>query len=157
MAEAVRRDYQAYYEQHALDTSRPYPGIPELLHTLSAQGLKLCIFSNKPHADTCHVVAHFFPEISFTEVRGQVEGTPVKPDPAGALAIANSLRLAPSAFLYLGDTATDMRCAVRAGMHPAGVLWGFREADELWAAGAEQVIAQPEEALQLIRSKPLSA
>ena len=36
-------------------------GVPELLQTLQARGVKLCVFSNKPHADTCRVVQHYFP------------------------------------------------------------------------------------------------
>ena len=40
-----------------------------------------------------------------------------------------------------------MTCAVAAGMHPIGVLWGFRESKELLEAGAEALIARPEELL----------
>ena len=58
---AVLRDYQAYYETHNLVTTKPYEGIPELLAALAGRGLKLCVLSNKLHADTCHVVSHFFP------------------------------------------------------------------------------------------------
>ena len=150
LAEAVRADYQAYYELHAMDTSAPYPGIPELLRALGERGLPICVFSNKPHADTLHVVHHYFPDVAFAQIRGQVEGVPVKPDPAGALAIAEALGIPPERFLYLGDTATDMRCAGRAGMRRIGVLWGFREEKELRDAGAERLIAHPSELLSLL-------
>ena len=148
---AVLRDYQAYYGAHSLETSRPYEGIPELLEALAARGLKLCVLSNKPHADTCHVVSHFFPQIAFTVVQGQLEGVPVKPDPAGALTVARLAQAAPDSFLYLGDTAVDMTCARNAGMHPVGVTWGFRPAEELQAAGAELLIGHPLELLQQLK------
>ena len=93
LAESVRREYQAYYQEHTLDTTRPYPGIPELLQALTERGIQVCVLSNKPHADTCGVVRHFFPEIPFAQIRGQVEGVPVKPDPTGALLIARTLGL----------------------------------------------------------------
>lgn len=143
----VQKAYQAYYETHTAIKTRPYEGIPELLHALSAAGLKLCVFSNKPDADTRHVVQHFFPQIEFALVRGQLPGVPVKPDPTGALAVADALGLDPQDFLYLGDTSVDMLCARNAGMHPIGVLWGFREEQELREAGAEQIISHPREAL----------
>lgn len=143
LAGEVQRTYQSYYQEHNLERTRPYEGVPELLEALQTQGVKLCVFSNKPHADTCRVVAHFFPQISFAVVRGQVEGVPVKPDPAGALAVAEEAGVAPEDFLYLGDTNVDMRCALRAGMHPVGVTWGFRTAEELRAAGAERLLNHP--------------
>ena len=144
---AVLRDYQAYYETHNLVTTKPYEGIPELLAALAGRGLKLCVLSNKPHADTSHVVSHFFPQIPFAAVRGQMEGVPVKPDPTGALAVAREIQAAPESFLYLGDTSVDMTCARNAGMHPVGVTWGFRTAEELRSAGAELLISHPPELL----------
>lgn len=137
LVQSVQREYQAHYEKHILVTTRPYEGVPELLHALQERGLKLAVFSNKPDANTKTVVAHFFPEIRWAVVRGQVEGVPVKPDPAGALAVAQALGVDPAEVLYLGDTSTDMCCAIRAGMHPVGALWGFRTAEELRESGAE--------------------
>lgn len=147
LAESVQQAYQAYYERHNLVHTRPYAGIPALLAGLQAKGLKLCVFSNKPHADTCHVVAHFFPETEFAVVRGQQEGVPVKPDPTGALLVAKALGIPPESFLYLGDTDVDMLCARQAGMHPVGAAWGFRGEEELRRAGAERILHKPEELL----------
>lgn len=145
LAESVLQTYQAYYQEHNLDKTAPYAGITEMLAELQRRGVKLCVFSNKPHADTCRVVAHFFPEIAFAAVRGQMEGVPVKPDPAGALALAEQLGVAPADFLYLGDTDVDMLCARNAGMQPVGVTWGFRDEEELRAAGAQRLIHHPME------------
>lgn len=143
LAQSVQAEYQAYYERHNLVASKPYDGVPEMLHALQAAGLKLAVFSNKPDADTRHVVAHFFPDIRWTAVRGQVEGVPVKPDPAGALLVADALGVPPADILYLGDTSTDMRCAVSAGMLPVGALWGFRDEEELRQSGAKHIVAHP--------------
>ena len=150
LAEPVRAAYQARYEVHCMDLTRPYAGIPELLRALNEREIPVCVLSNKPDADSRHVVAHFFPEIDFACVRGQIPGVPVKPDPSAALAIAESLAIAPADFLYLGDTAVDMTCARAAGMHPVGVLWGFREEKELVDSGAELLIREPLELLEHI-------
>lgn len=147
LAEQVQRDYQAYYETHNLVRTKPYDGIPALLEGLQRKGLKLCVFSNKPHADTCHVVEHFFPGVNFAVVRGQQDGVPVKPDPAGALLVAQELSILPENFLYVGDTDVDMLCARRASMHPVGAVWGFRDEAELRQAGAERLAQHPEELL----------
>ena len=69
-----------------------------------------------------------------------------------ALAIAAHLGVAPEAILYVGDSAVDMQTARGAGMDAVGVLWGFRTAGELRAAGAHHLIAQPKELLPLVFS-----
>lgn len=151
LALSVQRAYQAYYETHTLVKTRPYDGVPELLRTLQEMGLKLAVFSNKPDADTKGVVAHFFPEIRWAAVRGQVEGVPVKPDPTGALAVARAMDVPPDEVLYLGDTSTDMQCALNAGMYPVGALWGFRTAQELEESGAAVLAAHPADVLTQIK------
>lgn len=150
LAEAVRQTYQTYYQAHSCVLTRPYDGVPEMLAALSARGLRLAVFSNKPDADTKAVVRHFFPDVAFEVVRGQVEGVPVKPDPAGAIAVAAAMDLAPEAFLYLGDTSVDMACALAAGMHPVGAVWGFRTAQELTDSGAEHLANTPDELLSIM-------
>lgn len=149
LAGDVLHTYQAYYETHNLLRTRPYDGVKEMLAALAARGIALAVLSNKPDADTKAVVRHFFPQIPFAVVRGQVEGVPVKPDPAGALAVAQQMGVDPGDWLYLGDTAVDMTCALAAGMHPVGALWGFRTEDELRRSGAEHVIAAPRDLLAL--------
>jgi phosphoglycolate phosphatase len=43
-----------------------------------------------------------------------------------------------------------MQTAVAAGMVPVGVLWGFRDAEELRENGAEALISHPRELLDLL-------
>ena len=150
LALSVQQEYQAYYQEHTRVKTQPYDGVPEMLRALQDKGLKLAVFSNKPDADTKNVVAHFFPDIPWAAVRGQIEGIPVKPDPTGALAVAEALQIPPAEFLYLGDTATDMHCAVNAGMLPIGALWGFRTAEELQSSGARQLVQHPMDVLSCL-------
>jgi len=144
---------RAHYDAHRYDETRPYPGIPELVTTLAARGLTLAVFSNKPDHFTKQVVAHYFPATPFQAVRGHLAPVPLKPDPAGAWEIARELKIPPAQWLYLGDTNTDMQTARAAGMHAGGVLWGFRDRAELEANGAQTIIAQPAEILELVGTK----
>lgn len=153
LRQAVYDDYMADYAAHSLVATAPYAGITGLLDELRARGLRLAVVSNKPEADTQRVIGHFFAH-TFDLVRGQRQDTPVKPDPAGPLAVAEALGIAPGDWLYLGDTSVDMICALAAGMQPVGVAWGFRPEDELWKSGARWVIHRPEE---LLSACPLPA
>lgn len=126
-----------------------YPGIEDMLDLVQDRGLRLAVFSNKPHDFTQNCVDAFFPYREFEVVLGIKESIPHKPDPTGALTIARRMGVAPSSFLYLGDTGTDMQTARAAGMYPVGALWGFRSADELIENGAKAVVSHPEEVADL--------
>jgi phosphoglycolate phosphatase len=146
-----REEYAVRWKNKTL----PYDGVLPMLVKMQKLGMKLAVLSNKPHDATELCVRELLPGIRFDAVVGQVDGRPKKPDPAGALAIAEQLGVLPQEVLYLGDTATDMKTAVSAGMYPVGVLWGFRTAGELQTHGARTLIARPEDVVTLLdRRKP---
>jgi phosphoglycolate phosphatase len=131
-------------------TTKPYEGIPLLLDSLARLGLKTAVLSNKPHEATCQCVSALLAKWNFDAVLGQREGIPKKPDPAGALEIARLLSCQPERCLYVGDTATDMETALRARMFPLGVLWGFRNREELENAGAKLIVEHPGDLLPAV-------
>ncbi len=133
--------YRENWNRH----SAPYQGIQEMLTTLTESGLTLAVLSNKPHIFTQICVDEFFGKDQFAFVYGQREGTPKKPDPVGALQLAEVMGLSVDEILYVGDTATDMQTGNGAGMKTIGVLWGFRDREELEKNNAWKVVATPEE------------
>lgn len=144
--EMVARCVKAMREEYALrwdKKTRPYPGIPQLLDTLTQKGWPISILSNKPDDSTRLVVAKLLSRWSFQIILGSRPSVPQKPDPTAALEIAGLLNLSPSQFIYLGDTGTDMKTALSAGMFPVGALWGFRTAQELLDQGARVLIEKP--------------
>ena len=146
----VTADYRAAYAAGWQNQTRPYDGIVQLLDDLAARGVRTAVLSNKPDDTTRLSVDGYLGLGRFEIVRGAIEGTPLKPDPAGAIAIAEAMRLPPDAFAYVGDTATDMKTARGAGMFAVGALWGFRQADELADAGADALIERPGELLKFL-------
>ncbi len=138
------------YERNWNVKSRPYPGIPELLDALTARGLKMAVLSNKPHDLAQRTIEGLLPTWRFEIVMGERPSVPRKPNPYSALEIANRLGVEPAGFLYLGDTPTDMKTANAAGMYAVGALWGFRNAGELIAGGAQKLITKPAELLELL-------
>lgn len=144
--QGYREDYHKNWNVH----TRPYEGIPELLDALKEQGLKVAVLSNKPHDAANLCVTEFLSKWRFDVVLGHRDGTPHKPDPAGALEISKRLNISPAEFLYLGDSGVDMETAIAARMFPVGALWGFREAEELEKSGAQALISHPLEVLNLL-------
>jgi phosphoglycolate phosphatase len=130
--------------------TRLYDGISELLDELSARDHPLAILSNKPDEFTRKCAAEYLSAWPFRAVLGQREGVPRKPDPAGAFEVASRLEIDVAECLYVGDSPVDVETALRAGMRPIGVSWGFRAPEELLAAGAETILAVPADLLRLL-------
>lgn len=137
------------YKQRWKAKTKPYPGIPEMLDKLVERGFKLAILSNKPDDFTKLAAEHFLERWHFEEVIGAGKYPP-KPDPTAALEIALRMGIAPKQFLYMGDSGVDMQTATAAGMHPIGVLWGFREQAELEAGGAINIVNEPGNVMALL-------
>lgn len=130
--------------------SRPYPGVPAMLDALARAGVRLALLSNKPDEFTARIAERFFAPWPLNPARGAREGVPLKPDPAAALDVARDLGQEPAGILFAGDSDVDVRTAKNAGMFAAGVLWGFRDAEELTAAGADKLFATPDELARFI-------
>ena len=82
---------------------------------------------------------------------GQRDHVPRKPDPAGAWEIASTLQLPPEQIAFIGDTSTDIRTGLAAGMKTVGVTWGFRPRQELEEAGAATIVHHPGDISPLFR------
>ena len=52
--------------------------------------------------------------------------------------------------MYCGDTNTDMKTGTAAGMYTVGVLWGFRDREELVENGAMELAERPQQLLELL-------
>ncbi len=130
--------------------TRTYDGVAEMLDGLVERGVPMAILSNKPHDFTNLCADKLLPDWTFDLVLGVTEARPTKPDQTGVREIVDTFGVLPERFLYVGDTGTDMRTAVAAGMHAVGVTWGFRSRDELIENGADTIIDRPVELLDLL-------
>ncbi len=138
-----------YFENYTVHT-KPYPGISGLLDALEKMNIRFAVLTNKPDEVSRKIVAELFPGRRFEVVVGQKEGLPRKPDPSGALLISKTLSVNPGDIVYLGDSGVDMQTARSAGMLPVGVLWGFRDFEELKNNGADILIEKPIDILEIV-------
>ncbi len=143
--EALAR-YRAIYASRMLETSRPYPGIEALLAALRARGDRVAVVTNKPQAAASRIADTLFAG-TFDVVVGERDGTARKPDPAPARIAAEALGLQARRCVFVGDSAVDVWTARAAQMTSVGVLWGFRDRVELEEAGADHLVALPDEIL----------
>lgn len=148
--EKVRQDFVAYYLDHINLYTHPYTGISELLKALVERGVKIAVASNKFQVGTERLIRSFFPDIEFVAVLGQRVGVPLKPDPQIDLEIIAAAGVEPSETLHIGDSGVDMQTAHAAGVRAVGVTWGFRSREELEESGADVIVDNAEQILNLI-------
>ncbi|MDE5881398.1 MAG: HAD family hydrolase [Muribaculaceae bacterium] len=142
--------FKEYYGEHCTVDTRPYNGIPELLRELTDRKISIAVASNKYQAAVSKIIDHFFPDIPFVAVKGQVEGRPTKPDPSIIFEILSNHPTPKAEVLYIGDSGVDMETARRACVESVGVTWGFRPVTELREYHADNIISSPEEVLNLL-------
>lgn len=142
-------EFRAYYDEHCIDLTRPYPGIPELLSTLVSHGVAVAVTSNKYQAAVTKIISHCFPEIPFVAALGEIPGRSKKPDPSIVFAALSEHPTPKRDVLYAGDSAVDMETARRARIESVGVSWGFRPVSELRAAYADHIATSPADILRL--------
>lgn len=147
--DSMLQSFREYYDDHCCDETRPYPGIGQLLKDLTDRGIDVAVASNKYASAADKIVRHFFPEIPWVTIEGQIEGRPTKPDPSIIFSVLNRRPTPKSEVLYVGDSAVDMETARRACVESAGVTWGFRPVSELRKAFADHVVSSPAEILRI--------
>ena len=75
---------------------------------------------------------------------------PSKPSPESTLYALEKLGVNKSETVFVGDSAVDMQTGVNCGIVPIGVLWGFREEQELLDNGARFLAGNAKELLRII-------
>ncbi len=142
--------FNDYYAVHYVDKTKPYDGICDLLTFLKDKGLKIAILSNKAHRFSVEVAEKVFGKDYFDLVLGLRDGIPAKPAPDAVFEIMNKFNLTADDCLYVGDTGSDMLTGNNAGVKTIGVLWGFREKEELVENNAKVIVSHPSEIKNLI-------
>lgn len=146
--EATFATFREHYMQHSLDTTRPYPGIPEVLAELKKRGCRLAVVSNKMMAATVELCRHFFPDtIEVAIGENEAAGIRKKPAPDTVFAALKELGAEKDGAVYVGDSDVDFKTSVNAGIPCVSVLWGFRDRDFLIQHGAKTFISAPSELL----------
>ncbi len=140
--------FREYYDEHCTDTTQPYPGIPELLKELTDMGVSIAVATNKYQSAAEKIINHYFPEIKWCAIMGQVEGRPIKPDPSIDFAILSEHPTSKHDTVHVGDSAVDIETAHRACVGSIAVTWGFRPVSELRKAFPDHIVSNPAEILK---------
>lgn len=136
--------YKPYYASHCQIKTRPYPGILEALKILGEK-YPLAIVSNKPDIAVKPLCADYFPGIY---ALGEAADCPRKPAPDMVYKAMQAIGV--ERCIYVGDSEVDVLTARNAEVPCLSVLWGFRDKEEMEAAGGSYFCAETAQLVEKI-------
>jgi len=116
-------DYLVLYGARIADKSRPYPGVVETLTSLAAQGVRLGVLTNKPHALAEALLPALGLEKFFGAVYGAGKRPYLKPDSRIFADVLSELGGGPA--VMVGDSITDVQMARAAKVPVVLVSYGY--------------------------------
>jgi phosphoglycolate phosphatase len=128
-------DYREYFADTGLFENAVYPGIPELLASLRAEGVRLALATSKPTVFAERILAHFALAEHFDQVVGShLDGRRVEKHELIADALSTLSGVARERAVHVGDRRHDVEGARANGIDVIAVGWGYGTRAELEAA-----------------------
>jgi phosphoglycolate phosphatase len=115
--------FLGYYEEHKMDNTTAYPGVPETLAQL--RHMPMAVLTNKPERISVRILNSLGLAKYFRVIYGGNSFESKKPDPFGANKILQELGVAAREALIVGDSEVDVQTARNAGTQAAAVNYGF--------------------------------
>ena len=140
------------YEMGIGETSEPYcliDGVWQMLVTLRDR-FPLSIISNRGQKSTLRFLFQFELVSFFTAVATGQTCRHTKPYPDPIYWAADKMGVSASSCLMIGDTVTDILAGKNAGAQTIGVLCGFGDETELRRAGADAIIKNTADLVDMI-------
>ena len=142
--------FQAYYPDHMLDHTAPYPGVAEALEKLD--GHKMAVLTNKPVKFSAEILTGLGLAHHFAYIYGGNSFPQKKPDPIGLHKLMEDFQLSARETLMVGDSDTDILTGRNAGVWTCGVTYGFG-APSLQKASPDLMIDDMRELPPLLNSR----
>jgi phosphoglycolate phosphatase len=139
LVERFFHHYGALEESNESD-ARPYPGVAEALRVVHGAGLRVAVVTNKQQRFANSLLARLDLERWVDVVVGGDTCERRKPDPQPLLFACESLAIAPSQALMVGDSVNDVSAARAAGIPVVCVPYGYNEGQDARSLACDALI-----------------
>jgi len=140
-----------FYRAHALEHTKLYPGVREMVETLYREEHKLAVLTNKPVRISFDIIGALRLQKCFFHVYGGDSFRSKKPDPIGVHELMSEAGVAASETLLVGDSAVDVQTARNAGIRSCGVSWGFQP-EAFQIEPPDMLIHEPRQLIEQLNS-----
>lgn len=144
--DAVLQTFWEYYHAHSQVKTCPYEGIVAALNGIREK-YPVAIVSNKVDSAVKPLCEMFFPGVY---ALGETPQCPRKPAPD--MVYRAMADIGVEKCLYIGDSEVDVTTAANANVECLCVTWGFRDREDLIAAGGKYFCDDPKDLLRMIES-----
>jgi phosphoglycolate phosphatase len=150
--DALLARFMEDYSDHAIDSTRPYPGVIETLARLHSDGIVLGICTNKPEAPTRAMLDALDLSQFFSGISAGDSCSMRKPDPGHVHDALARIGADPARSVMVGDSEHDVDAAIAAGVAAIAVTYGYarRSYSELGAARLIDTFAELPASLRAI-------
>lgn len=150
MAEDYKRAFQSLRARGVV--AEPlFDGIAEAIDMLDAAGWLLGVATGKSDRGLAFCLENHGLDGRFVTLQ-TADRHPSKPHPSMIEAAMAEAGAAPETTVMIGDTSFDIGMAKAAGVIAIGVAWGYHDAAELLAEGADLVAEHPAELARLLEA-----
>ncbi|MEL4317567.1 HAD family hydrolase [Leifsonia sp. YIM 134122] len=126
---------------------RTFDGVGGLLHTLSERGVIIVLATSAPQEELDLLLPVIDADDAIHATTNADDVDTAKPEPDIVRVALSRAGVDADHAIFVGDSAWDMKAAVRAGVTPYGVLSGGISGDLLTDAGARAVFDDPADLL----------
>lgn len=148
MAEDYKRSFQTLRREGSV-TEPLFDGIAETIAALDGAGWLLGVATGKSDRGLAYCLDHHGLTSRFVTLQ-TADRHPSKPHPAMIEQAMADAGATPASTVMIGDTSFDIGMAKAAGCTAIGVAWGYHDADELIAEGADFVAEHPRDLVTLL-------
>ncbi len=149
--ETAIKHYRKFYEDGAYKNAPLYDGIETTLRALKKKGYILMVVTSKPKYLAERVINYLNIEWYFHSIVGPVEE---KKNSDKAELIEKAMKILGltdcSKVVMVGDRRYDMAAAKKLGATAVGALYGYGTKDELDEAGADYIVEDPKEIIDIV-------
>ncbi len=138
-AKRLHDEYIPYSAETMREKTELYPGVAEGLADLHAKGILLSVLSLKASDQIWRPLERAGVDKYIDSVIGPDEVAAHKPEPDGIFYLSKNTGIALDDILYVGDSVTDMKTAVNAGVDFAAVCTGAITAEAFADMGAKMI------------------
>ena len=143
--------FLAYYKEHMLDNTVPYPGVREGLALLEKR--RMAVLTNKPVRFSTWILEGLGLLRHFRYVYGGNSFERKKPHPMGVEILLRDFEATPQEAMMVGDSDVDVRTARNSGVWACGVSYGLGT-EGLRAHPPDVLVDSLEELAQHLNGKP---
>ncbi len=142
--------YHDHFKEKGMFDNSPYPNIDKTLTVLKERGKKLAVATLKPTIFADQILDHF----DLSHYFEHIIGIDLDSNLFGKKEIINEClkRFNESnkeKYMMIGDTKYDIIGAKEAGISSVGVLYGYGSKEDLIKAGADRLVLNHKEILEL--------